>query len=135
LRTGLDIPLAALERLDDLAPAPSLLVHYAFLGREKVAAMSAEAYIAANAGITERMRRTIDRLRPVGMILASSGAIYGPDGAIDTDIAHNPYGVLKHGDEVAFAKACAATGTPLVIARIFNLAGAYINKLPDYALA
>ena len=49
LRTGLDLPLGALERLDDLDAAPSLLVHYAFLGREKVAAMSAEAYIAANA--------------------------------------------------------------------------------------
>ena len=135
LQTGLDVRLGALEELDSLAPTPSLLLHFAFLGREKVAEIPAERYVALNADITQRLRRAVARLRPMGMFLASSGAVYRPDGAIDTDLARNPYGALKYVDEVAFAEACGATNTPLVVARIFNLAGAYINKLDGYALA
>jgi nucleoside-diphosphate-sugar epimerase len=69
------------------------------------------------------------------MFLASSGAVYRADRSIETDLTANPYGVLKHRDETVFADACAAAGTKLVTARVFNLAGEYINKLGNYALS
>jgi UDP-glucuronate decarboxylase len=135
LRTGLEVPLAALARLETLPSAPSLLLHYAFLTRDRVAAMSAEAYQDANAHIGEIVRRAVARLRPRGLFLTSSGAVYGPGGSIDQDLARNPYGVLKHRDEIAFAESCRAAGSTFVAARVFNLAGEYINKLESYALA
>jgi nucleoside-diphosphate-sugar epimerase len=42
---------------------------------------------------------------------------------------------MKYQDETAFTEACAAVGTGLVIPRVFNLSGPYINKFDSYALA
>ena len=97
--------------------------------------MGIEAYREANARISDRVAEAVARLRPQGMFLASSGAVYGPGRAFDEDIARNPYGVLKRRDELLFTDACRATGTRLAVARIFNLSGPYINKLDSYALA
>ncbi len=136
LRTGLEVELAALERLDQIPPGrPTLLLHYAFLTRDKAASMTVAQYEAANDRITAVVRRVIERLRPLAMFLTSSGAVYGPGRSIETDMSRNPYGVMKHRDELAFGETCRACRTRLVVARIFNLAGEYINKLSSYALA
>ena len=135
LRGGLAIDLAPLEALAGIADGPALLLHYAFLGREKASAMPLADYRAANARISEIVERTVARLRPRGMVLASSGAIYGPNRTLDDDFERNPYGVLKRQDELRFAVACHAAGTRLVVPRVFNIAGPYINKLDSYALA
>ncbi len=135
LRGGVSVELADLEDLARVEAGPSILLHYAFLTREKASAMGVEAYRAANARITDRVAEAVARLRPQGMFLASSGAVYGPGRAFDEDLAGNPYGVLKRRDELLFADACRAAGTRLAVARIFNLSGPYINKLDSYALA
>jgi UDP-glucuronate decarboxylase len=135
LLDGTEVPLLPLAALDEIGSGSSLLFHYAFLGREKVASLPVDEYCAGNARITDIVRRTIERIRPAGMFLTSSGAVYRPDRSIDDDLAANPYGVLKHRDEVVFAEACAAAGTKLVTARVFNLSGEYINKLSSYALS
>ena len=135
LRAGLSVELAGLESLAAVEAGPAMLLHYAFLTREKASAMGIEAYRQANAGISETVAKAVARLKPLGMFLASSGAVYGPGRAFDEDIGRNPYGVLKRRDEILFAEACRAAGTRLAIARIFNLSGPYINKLDSYALA
>ena len=130
LRGGLEVEIAALDRLDSVEPRPALILHYAFLGREKTAEMPLADYVAANARIGAILHRAIERLRPAGLFLSSSGAAVAGG-----DLAANPYGVLKRRDETEFAAASAAAGTRLIMARIFNLAGPYINKLAGYALA
>ena len=135
LRGDVSIELADLEDLARVDAGPSIVLHYAFLTREKASAMGVEAYRAANARISDRVAAAVARLKPAGMFLASSGAVYGPGRSFDEDLARNPYGVLKHRDELLFADACRAAGTTLAIARIFNLSGPYINKLDSYALA
>jgi UDP-glucuronate decarboxylase len=135
LRTGVEVPLASLDRLAELSPAPSILLHYAFLTRDKVMSMPPGQYESANAEITANLRRAIERLRPSAMFLASSGAVYGPGRTIESDMSRNPYGVLKHRDEQAFAAICRRCGAKFVVARVFNLSGEYINKLSSYALA
>jgi UDP-glucuronate decarboxylase len=132
---GVSVELAGLEELARVEAGPSILLHYAFLTREKASAMGIEAYRAANARISDRVAEAVARLRPQGMFLASSGAVYGPGRAFDEDMARNPYGVLKRRDELLFADACRTAGTSLAVARIFNLSGPYINKLDSYALA
>ncbi len=95
------------RRSTSSARGPCLLFHYAFLGKERVAEMPLADYVAANARITEIVRRAVARLQPAGMFLTSSGAVYRADRSIETDLAANPYGVLKHRDEMVFAEACA----------------------------
>jgi nucleoside-diphosphate-sugar epimerase len=45
------------------------------------------------------------------------------------------YGRLKYQDEIDFTATCAAHDVGLIIPRIFNLSGPYINKFDNYALA
>lgn len=135
LRNGIVVPLSPLEQIAGLPAMPSLIFHYAFLGREKTAELTLDGYCAANARITDIMRRAVERLKPAGMFLTSSGAVYRADRSIETDLAANPYGVLKHRDEAVFANACATAGTKLVTTRVFNLAGEYVNKVSSYALS
>lgn len=135
LMDGTDVPLLPLEALGEVESDPSLLFHYAFLGKERVGEMSLADYVAANERITAIVRGAVARLQPAGMFLTSSGAVYRADRTIESDLAANPYGVLKHRDEMMFAEACADAGTKLVTARVFNLSGEYINKLSSYALS
>lgn len=135
LMNGIEAEIAPLPALAEIEPGPCLLLHYAFLGREKTATMALADYVAANQAIGAIVRRAVARLKPRGLFLSSSGAVYGPGRALEEDLARNPYGAMKLRDEAAFAGACADVGARLVVARIFNLAGAYINKLDGYALA
>jgi nucleoside-diphosphate-sugar epimerase len=135
LMDGTEVLLLPLEALGEIKDGPSLLFHYAFLGKERVADMPLADYVAANARITAIVRGAVQRLRPAGMFLTSSGAVYRADRSIESDLAANPYGVLKHRDETVFAEACAASGVKLVTARVFNLSGEYINKVTSYALS
>jgi nucleoside-diphosphate-sugar epimerase len=69
-----------------------------------------------------------------GVFLASSGAVYAADDA-KAPRSKRVYGALKLEDEARFRGWAEDTGGRLVIARIFNLAGPYINKRASYALA
>jgi len=135
LMNGIEAELAPLSELEGIHSQPCLLMHYAFLGREKTSTMSLADYVAANERISAAVQRAVARLKPQAVFLSSSGAVYGLDGALETDLARNPYGAMKLRDEEAFAEACGEAGTKLVVPRIFNLAGPYINKLEGYALA
>lgn len=131
LRSGNVIDCAPLSALAEAAPAPSLLMHFAFLTRDKVSAMTLEQYIAANAEITNLVLSNALRIGVEGVFTPSSGAVYNAERVVDTDMERNPYGVMKHQDELAFA----ALGVPCVNPRLFNLAGPFINKVSSYALS
>lgn len=128
LRGGVTVAAEALDRIDALPPGPPTeLFHYAFLTREK-AATGLDAYVAANAAITARVAAAVRRLRPRAVFVTSSGAVY-----LGEERDANPYGVLKREEEDRLAEACAQTR--LVVCRLFNLSGPYINKLDSYVLA
>lgn len=123
-----EVPARALAGLDGLpAGPPTVVLHYAFLTREK-AAMGLASYIAANRAISDVVERAVCRLRPQAMVLMSSGAV-----ALGEEMAVNPYGVLKRQDEQRFAASC--TDGRLITCRLFNLSGSYINKRESYVLA
>jgi len=96
---------------------------------------SHDDYVAGNAAITGVVSRTIAARKTIGLFIPSSGAVYRKDGTIDDNITANPYGNLKLRDEAHFAQLAGQEGIPLAIARIFNLAGPYINKVNTYALS
>ncbi len=134
LRGGLELPQRPLAALSELPAKPSLLLHLAFLTQEKAKILSPEAYAAANWTISLQVMTALGRVGVERVFLASSGAVYLAD---DARAARSKrlYGALKKEDEDRFTGWAEDGGGRLVIARIFNLAGPYINKRDSYALA
>ena len=134
LRSGRTIPCRALEALDDLPARPSLVLHYAFLTRDRVGTMDPDDFVRRNESISDSVARYVERLDQGGVFLPSSGAVYRGDGIVDDDLAANPYGVLKARDERRF-RGLAEDRLRILICRLFNLAGPFINKVGSYALS
>jgi len=134
LRGGLAVPQRPLAEIGDLAPAPSLVLHLAYLTQEKAAAMSPEAYADANRSISRQVLNALGPIGASGVFLASSGAAYkAEDPGASASI--RLYGALKMEDEAAFADWAERANGRAVIGRVFNLAGPYINKQSSYVLA
>jgi nucleoside-diphosphate-sugar epimerase len=132
LRSGRVLAARDFAELDHATAPPSLILHFAFLTNGHAAEAG---YIAANQQISELAQKFINRNGALGIFIPSSGAVYSPDGALETDLTRNPYGALKHQDEIVFQKLADDQKFPAAIIRIFNLAGPFINNLGTYALA
>lgn len=133
---GPSVPQRPLAELRDLDSRPTLLLHLAFLTKEKVSGMAAADYSKANRALSQQV---FEALEPTGtdrLFVASSGAAaFADDIAAAEDL--RLYGGLKRDDETLFA--AWADAAPLarraVIARIYSVSGPHINKLETYALA
>jgi UDP-glucuronate decarboxylase len=134
LGNGLCITQRPLSALRDLPPAPSLLLHLAFLTKDKVEGMSEADYIAANHQIADTVEQALLPLDVRSLWVASSGAAYRADDGSAAP-AMQLYGRLKRGDEERFAAWATRTGRRAVITRVFNISGRHINKPQHYALA
>jgi nucleoside-diphosphate-sugar epimerase len=133
LRSGTQLEVFPLHDLSRFTFGPHLVAHYAFATREFVSQLGVDQYIARNEELSNLVATHVLRTRPIGILSLSSGAVYLGD-----DIATNPYGVLKARDERRFfemAQELAAGGSSprVVIPRLFNLSGPFLNK-PDYVL-
>ena len=135
LRGGLTLCQHPLSALADLAPQPSLVLHFAFLTQEKAKQMSEADYVSANRAISKTVMDCLDLIGAEGVFVPSSGAVY----KVVTPLAQASmrlYGRLKLEDERAFTTwAEVGAGRRAAIARVFNLSGPYINKQSSYALA
>ncbi|MCA1652903.1 MAG: NAD-dependent epimerase/dehydratase family protein [Sphingomicrobium sp.] len=124
-------PLAELGKLDEV---PTLLLHLAFLTKDRAENMAEADYRYANRALTGLVLDNLDRIGAESAFVASSGAARFAD-----DPSRSPamrlYGELKRDDERAFAAWANTTGKRTVTARIFNIAGPHINKLHSYALS
>jgi len=136
LRDGTRVQQQPLASLSALPRQPSLLLHFAFLTREKTAQMPAQAYVDQNRALS---RLAAEGGAAVGVeraFVTSSGAVHAALAAPDN---HDPsllYGRLKLEVEALFQRfAQSYIPSRAFIARLFNLSGPYINKLDSYALA
>lgn len=130
------VPQRALERLSDLDARPTLLLHLAFLTKDKVAGMDPAHYEAANRALSRTVHDALDRIGVDRLFVASSGAAaFADDPAAADDL--RLYGRLKRDDEELFTRW--ATASPavrrLLVGRIYSLSGPWINKYETYALA
>jgi nucleoside-diphosphate-sugar epimerase len=134
LGDGLMVMQSPLAALAELPSAPSWMLHLAFLTKDRVAGMKEADYIAACRHISESVEHALDRIGVTGLFVPSSGAAYRAN-----DMGASPamrlYGSMKLADEELFANWADRTGHTAVIARVFNVTGAYINKFDAYALA
>ncbi len=136
LEDGTAVLQQPLRALDTLPAMPSLLLHLAFLTKDRIASMDADIYASENRALS---RTVLDALDPIGvdrLFVASSGAAaFADDAEAAADL--RLYGSLKREDEEAFAgwaltrpDECRAA-----IGRIYSVSGPYINKPQNYALA
>jgi len=129
---GIDV--RALSTLGDADPAPDVILHYAFATRELVTVQGLEPYVSGNLEVSLHVLRALRRGGVRGFFYTSSGAVYDAEGRLETDLRANPYGALKHLDELAFAAACRTAGTGCAIARVFNVSGPHMAKPRRFAL-
>lgn len=133
---GVEVPVRLLAEVSKpLGGRPTWLFHFAFLTKDRIGQLSDDDYVARNREISQQAISIIESGRVIGVMLASSGAVYDHLHAGKRDAAANLYGRLKAEDEFRFADACGPRGVKLVRPRVFNLSGPYMNKFTAYALS
>ncbi len=128
---GRSVAVRPLSELGGLRVEAPLVFHLAFLTKDKVDGLSPDAYERGNTAITDAVAGWLETVHPAGLVLPSSGAVYG---AMGNAAGANPYGALKLKDEERFAALAARRGFRVAIGRVFNLSGPFMNKLSLYAL-
>lgn len=134
LGAGRRVVQRSLGELATLAVERPWVLHFAFQTKDRAEAMSEEAYRAANRSISDTLIGALNAIDAEAIFVASSGAATKAD-----DPAASPamrlYGAMKRDDETRFAAWAEAHGRRVVIGRIFNITGPYINKHQAYAMA
>lgn len=134
LRSGTRIEQRPLAQLAQLPAAPTFVFHFAFLTKDRAEEMDEAAYRAANARIGDDVLAALGPIGTEAVFVASSGAAYKAEDPA-ASAAMRLYGALKIEDEERFSAWAQARRKRVVIARIFNVTGPYINKHQAYALA
>ena len=99
LANGVAVEQRPLVELGELAPAPTFLLHFAFLTKDIAEAMEESEYRAANQQISSTVRDALGRIGCKGVFLASSGAAHFADDE-KASPAMRAYGELKRDDAV-----------------------------------
>jgi UDP-glucuronate decarboxylase len=134
LGNGHVIEQSPLAELATLPSRPTLVLHFAFLTKDRAEAMDEALYCQANRTISQTVLDALQTIGTEGLFIASSGAAaFADDAAVSP--AMRLYGSLKRDDERSFADWADRTGKTAAIARIFNISGPHINKHSSYALA
>jgi nucleoside-diphosphate-sugar epimerase len=124
----------AIRPLPELRPSDlddAIVIHLAYLTKEKVDLLGERAFTDANLAIDDHVLNALRTARPKGVFVASSGAAAMAEDGRD----RHPYGLAKLRQEDRFLAWGAEAGTPVLAGRIFNLAGPYINKVESYAIS
>lgn len=135
LDVGFTVETHPLRAMPTSADAPVILLHLAYPTKDKVADLGVDAFVRTGAAITARVLGVVERAGVKGVFFPSSGAVYGAGGGLETDLDSNPYGAMKHIDELALRQCSREVGARCVITRVFSLSGPYMNKRERYVLA
>jgi len=105
---------------------PEIVVHLAYMTRERIDAFGEEAYIDANLGLRDRIVKLLETTNIRHLVHVSSGAAIE---ASPVDI----YGQLKKDDEEIFRAAGVAFDINVLTARAWSLSGRFCTK-PNHFL-
>jgi nucleoside-diphosphate-sugar epimerase len=105
---------------------PTLIVHLAFLTKERSYDMAVATYEAENRRISQAALRLLDTPTVRGVVTVSAGAAIQQLGHV--------YGRLKADDEAVFTTAGSNRGIASVIARAWSLSGAFCTKPRHFLL-
>jgi nucleoside-diphosphate-sugar epimerase len=131
---ALSIDQLPLSELGSLPSEPSLILHLAYLTKDRVSGMAEAEYREANSRLRRTVLDALDVIDARAIFVASSGAAARADDPA-ASFAMRLYGSLKKADEDAFAEWAKRRHRRAVICRIFALSGPHMNKHDTYALA
>lgn len=132
LRDGTQVLQRPLADMAWLPAKPTLVLHLAFLTRDRAESMDEDTYRAANHAIGDTVLNALDTIGTEAVFLASSGAAALTDAPAP---AMRLYGAMKREDEQRFAHWADTHNRRAIIARIHNISGPHMNKHGAYALA
>ena len=127
---GAQLPMRPLAELGPAQVDGAVVIHLAYLTREKVALLGERVFTDTNLAIDDHLFEALQSGRPRALFVASSGAA----AMAQRGEGREPYGLSKLRQEDRFLAWSARTGVPALVGRIFNLAGPYINKVESYAI-
>jgi nucleoside-diphosphate-sugar epimerase len=122
----------AVESLADAVPLGDgewLVLHLAVVGADRLGD-APDQLTAANLAVLDQALRLAETAAVRRFVHASSGAIH----QTDASGRKRAYGDMKRAQENHVRAWAARTGAPLLMPRIFNVGGPYINHITSYAL-
>jgi nucleoside-diphosphate-sugar epimerase len=114
--------------------APTTVLNFAFLTRDRVDDLGIGRFIEENELLTSRFLDVVRSASVRRALTVSSGAAVAPAGAAP-DIQENPYGHLKFVEERTARDAAEQTDTLLVIARAWSVSGGLVGRPHAYAFS
>jgi nucleoside-diphosphate-sugar epimerase len=102
-----------------------IILHYSYATKARLETLSEDEFNINCQKINDSLLQIIKNYRIETLIFPSSGAIYNQN---------NPYAQNKINDEIYFSELSKKYNFNLMIPRIFNLGGPFINKPENYAL-
>lgn len=134
LRNGKVIRQLPLSEIITLPKKATLVLHTAFVTKERVSAMESSEYRRLNEAIRKIVLEALEPIGAEAVFVASSGAA---GKLIEADItpAMRLYGEMKLEDECAFARWARDAQRTAVIVRLYALVGPRMNKLDEYAIS
>ena len=109
------------------------VVHLAYLTRDKIS-NNINEYVNENSKITNQVMQIL-KLKPKWFTYVSSGAIYSNylNQTLESDSKSNPYGYLKHQDELKFDQYCSDNSINISIGRLWGASGKDFINPSKYA--
>lgn len=133
LASGTVVQAAGLDTLARSDGERPIVLHFAFLTKDRVADLGVDRFVTANVAITTSVLTLLRERGCAGLLYASSGAaVSGP--LAGGDLAGDPYGTLKRLDELLFRQAVTDIGSRIAVTRVFALTGRYMTKPRYFAL-
>ena len=112
--------------------APTTVLNFAFLTREKEQALGTEGYASALAALNARLVATASAPSVRAVLTVSSGAaVHLPEGP---DLPIGPYGQAKREEE-RLALGLVTAERSVVVARAWSLSGVLVQRPHDYAFS
>lgn len=119
----------------DLIQETEVLIHLAYLTRDKVSSVGYDEYVLTNLDLTSIALSWLANFPIKSFVTVSSGARNDQStGAPETNIRSNPYGFLKRVDELTFEEECNRRGITAVIARLWGATGLDMMDAEKYAI-
>ena len=110
------------------------MLNFAFSSPGKITKGNVKNYVDTNRSLSQILCKEARRLEINNVTTISSGSVYEKGRKLVSDIKKNTYGVLKLEEEALFSELI-NDGMCVVIPRLFNVSGPYINNYDLYMLS
>lgn len=135
LSDGSSIKAYPIHNPPEIISETEVLIHLAYLTRDKVSSVGYEKYVLTNLDLTSIALRWLSNLPIKSFVTVSSGARNDQTtGQPETNLEANPYGFLKRVDELLFEDECARRGITAVISRLWGATGYDMLDAEKYAI-